>query len=189
MSLATFGTLEDLLLKISSKTRKTYGGCFEVCAQFLFPSKTRSTVAESVASRSFYSLSTITESVANRPLPGFRHQQFRSRHRADDACGFPQTQITQIVGSENLKILAQSFSDVRKMKISSVTKWPGESQMNPIPPCHTEDGGSFSFFLTGEMLELVLPAKTFTTGPEDLLKKCHCLYCLTCRKETSMKSR
>ena len=52
LSLATFRMLEDLLLKISSKTKKPGGGSNEVSAQFPCPSKTGSTVGESVASRS-----------------------------------------------------------------------------------------------------------------------------------------
>ena len=70
MPSAISGMLEDLLLKINSKTGRGGGG-EDVCLQSPFPSKYGSTVAESVASRSLYSLPTITESIAISPLTDF----------------------------------------------------------------------------------------------------------------------
>ena len=66
--LATFGLLEDLMLKINPKVGRGVGGGEGVSLQSRFPSKAGSTVAESVASRCFYSLPTITESVASNDL-------------------------------------------------------------------------------------------------------------------------
>ena len=88
VSLANYGMLEDFLRKISSKFGRAGGGGEGVSPQSPFPSKAGSTIGESVASRSFYSLPTITESVASNPLPVFQHQQPCSSHQADDALGF-----------------------------------------------------------------------------------------------------
>ena len=46
VSLATFGMLEDLLLKINSKVGGGGGGSESGCLQSPFPSKAGSTVAE-----------------------------------------------------------------------------------------------------------------------------------------------
>ena len=59
VSLATFGMLEDVLLKIGGKTERNVGE--KGSGQSVSLSRSGFTVMESVASRSFYSLSTITE--------------------------------------------------------------------------------------------------------------------------------
>ena len=94
VSLAYFGMPEDLLLNISSGTRKLGGVSSEVGAQSPFPSKTESTVAESGASRHFYSLPTITESVASISSADFHYQQSCSSRQADDVSSFWSTQVT-----------------------------------------------------------------------------------------------
>ena len=58
VSLATFGMLEDVLLKIGAKTGWNVGE--KGSGQSVSFSRSGSTVIESVASRSFYSLPTIT---------------------------------------------------------------------------------------------------------------------------------
>ena len=68
-SLATFEMLEDVLLKNNSKRRKSEDGSGEGLAQSPFLSKIGSTAAESLASCSFCSFPTITESVAGNPIP------------------------------------------------------------------------------------------------------------------------
>ena len=67
--LATLGMLEDLLLKISSQGRKSDGRSGEGIVQSPFFGRAGSTVAESIAFRSFYSLPTKTESVASNLIP------------------------------------------------------------------------------------------------------------------------
>ena len=60
VSLATFGMLEGVLVKIGGKAEKNVGG--KSSGQSGSISRAGSTVVESVATRSFYSLPTITES-------------------------------------------------------------------------------------------------------------------------------
>ena len=73
VSLATFGMLEDVLLKIGGKAGKHVGE--KNSGQSGSNSRAGSTVAESVASRSFYSLLTITEFFGSDPSAGYLTQQ------------------------------------------------------------------------------------------------------------------
>ena len=68
VSLATFGKLEDVLLKIGGKTGRNVDD--KGSGQSPSLSRAGSTVMESVASRSFYSLPTITESFGSDPSVG-----------------------------------------------------------------------------------------------------------------------
>ena len=68
VSIATFGMLEDVLLKIGGKAGRNVGG--KGSGQSPSFSRAGSTVIENVASRSFYSLPTITESFGSDPSAG-----------------------------------------------------------------------------------------------------------------------
>ena len=68
VSLATFGMLEDVVLKIVGKAGKHVGD--KSSGQSGSISRAGSTVVESVASRSFHSLPTITESFGSDPSAG-----------------------------------------------------------------------------------------------------------------------
>ena len=63
--LATFGMLEDLLMKTISKNGRTGGASENISMQSPFLSRAVSTIAESVAPRFFQSLPTIIESIAS----------------------------------------------------------------------------------------------------------------------------
>ena len=71
--LATFGMLEDVLLKIGKNTGRNVGE--KGSGRSVSLSRSGSTVMESVASRSFYSLPTITESFDSDRLAGDLSQQ------------------------------------------------------------------------------------------------------------------
>ena len=71
--LATFGMLEDVLLKIGGKTGRNVGE--KGSGQSASLSRPGSTVMKSVASRSFYSLPTIMESFDSDRLVGDLSQQ------------------------------------------------------------------------------------------------------------------
>ena len=73
VSFATFAMLEDVLLKIGEKTGRKVGE--KGSGQSASLSRSGSTVMESVASRSFYSLPTITESFGSDRLVGDLAQQ------------------------------------------------------------------------------------------------------------------
>ena len=179
---ATFGMLEDVLLKISRKTERNVGE--KGSRKSVLLSRSGSTVMESVASRSFYSLPTITESFDSDRLAGDLSQQPCSSRQADAALDFSRTEVTEINDTDSLKTLGQIRSDARKKGESY--RWSREGRPNPISPTGSDGGG---YVFTEEMLEIAPFAKIFATGPENPLKNRHCFYCMICRRNVSMKSR
>ena len=182
VSLATFGMLEDVLLKIGGKTGRNVGE--QGSGRSASGRGSRSTVMDSVASRSFYSLPTITESSGSDRLVGDLSQQPCSSRQADAALGFSRTEVNEFNDTDSLKTLGQIRSDVRKK--GELYKWSREGRPNPIAPSGSDGGG---YFFTEEMLELAPFAKVFATGPENPLKNRHCFYCMLCRRNVSMRSR
>ena len=182
VSLVTFGMLEDVLLKIGGKTGRNVGekGSEPSASR----SRSGSTVMESVASRSFYSLPTITESFDSDRLVGDLSQQPCSSRQADAALGFSRTEVNEFNDTDSLKTLGQIRSDARKK--CEMYKWSREGRPNPISPSGSDGGG---YVFTEEMLELAPFAEIFATGPENPLKNRHCFYCMLCRRNVSMRSR
>ena len=182
VSLATFGMLEDVLLKIGGKTGRNVGE--KGSGKSVSLSRSGSTVMESVASRSFYSLPTITESFESDRLAIDLSQQPCSSRQADAALDFSRTEVTEINDTDSLKTLGQIRSDARKK--CELNKWSREGRPNPISPSGLDGGG---YVFTEEMLEIAPFAIIFATGPENPLKNRNCFYCMICRRNVSMKSR
>ena len=180
--LTTFGMLEDVLLKIGGKSGRSVGEKGSGRSASL--GRSGSTVMESVASRSFYSLPTITESFDSDRLVGDPSQQPCSSRQADAALGFSRTEMTEINDTDNLKTLGQIRSGARKK--CELYRWSREGRPSPISPSGSDGGG---YVFTEEMLEVAPFAKIFATGPENPLKNRHCVYCMLCRRNVSMKSR
>ena len=168
---ATFGMLEDVFLKIGGKTGRNVGE--KGSGQSVSLSRSGSTVMESVASRSIYSLPTITESFDSDRVAGDLSQQPCSSRQADAALGFSQTEVTEINDADSLKTLGQIRTDARKK--CKLYRWSREGRPNPISPSGSDGGG---YVFTEEMLEIAPFAKIFATGPENLLKNRHCFYCM-----------
>ena len=181
-SVATFGMLEDVLLKIGGKTGRNIGE--RGSGQSASPGRSGSTVMESVASRSFYSLPTFTESFDSDHLAGDFSQQPCSSRQADAALDFSRTEVTEINDTDSLKTLGQIRSDARKK--SELYKWSREVRPNPISPSGSDGGG---YVFTEEMLEIAPFAKIFATGHKNPLKNRYCFYCMICRRNVSMKFR
>ena len=181
VSLATFGMLEDVLLKIGRKTGRNVRE--KGSGRSVSLSRSGSTVMESVASRSFYSLPTITESFDSDLLACDLPQQPCSGRQADAALDFSRTEVTEINDTDSLKTLEQIRSDARKRV--ELYRWSREGRPNPILPSGSDGGG---YVFTEEMLEIAPFAKIFATGPENPLKKWHCFYCMICGRNVSMKS-
>ena len=137
VSLATFGMLDDVLLKIGRKPGRNDGD--RGSGQSFSFSGAGSTFFESVASRSFYSLPTITKSFGtDRSVVDFLQQPCSSR-QADAALGFSQPQVTYIDGPDSLKTLGQVCSDARKK--GNLYKRSREGRPNTISPSGSDDGG------------------------------------------------
>ena len=182
VSLATFGMLEDVLLKIGGKTGRSNGERGSGHSASL--GRSGSTVVESMASRSFHFLPTNTESFDSDRLVGDLKQQPCSSRQADAAIDFSRTEVTEINDTDSLKTLGQILSDVRKK--GELYKWSREGRPNPISPSGSDGGG---YVFTEEMQEIAPSAKIFATGPENSLKNRHCFYCMICRRNVSMKSQ
>ena len=180
VSLAPFGMLEDVLLKTGGKTGRNVGE--KGIGKSVSLSRSGSTVMESVASRSFYSLRTITESFDSDRLAGDLSQQ--PCRQADAALDFSRTEVTEINDTDSLKTLGQIRCDAPKK--CELYRWSREGRPNPISPSGLDGGG---YVFTEEMLEISPFAKTFATGPENPLKNRHCFYCKICWRNESMKSR
>ena len=174
--------LEDGLLKIGGKTGRSVGE--RGSGQSASLGRSRSTVVESMASRSFYSLPTITESFDSDRLVGALTQQPCSSRQADAALDFSRKEVTEITDTNSLKTLGQGLSDARKK--GELYRWSREGRPNPISPSGSDGGG---YVFTEDMLEIAPFAKIFATGPKNPLKNLHCFYCLICRRNVSMKSR
>ena len=149
-------------------------------------SRAGSTLVDSIASRSVYSLPTITESNgSNSSTDTFAGQTCFSR-QAEEVLGFSETQVTDIAGSDSVKTLGQIRTDVRRRKIGSIYKWPKQGQPNALPPSGSDERG---FVFMEEMLALAPFAMVFATGPEDPLRNRHCSFCKNCTRNVSMKSK
>ena len=169
VSLATFGMLKDVLLKIGEKAGRNVGD--KSSGQSGSFSRAKSTVVESVASRSFYSLTTITESFGSDRSAGGVTQQPCSSRQADAALDFFRTEVTEINDTDSLKTIGQIRSDA--LKKGSLYKWSREGRPNPIWPSGSDGGG---YVFTEEMLEIAPFAKVFATGPKYPLKNRHCFF-------------
>ena len=167
VSLATFGMLEDVLLKIGGKSGRNVGE--KGSGKSVSLSRSGSTVMESVASRSFYPLPTITESFDSDRLAGDPSQQPCSSRQAHAALGFSRTEVTDINDTDSLKTLGQIRSDVRKK--GDLYRWSRKGRPKPVSPSGSDVGG---YVFTEEMLEVAPFAKIFATGPENPLKNRHC---------------
>ena len=137
VSLATFGMLEDVLLKIGGKTGRSVGE--RGSGQSAKLGRSGSTVMEPMASRSFNSLPTITESSDSDPLVGDLTQQPCSSRQADVALDFSRTEVTEINDTDSLKTLGQIRSDARKK--GELYRWSREGRPNPISPKRSDGGG------------------------------------------------
>ena len=112
VSSATFGMLEDVLLENGGKTGRNVGE--RGSGQSVSHSRSGSTVMESVASRSFYFLPTITESFDSDRFVGSLSQQPCSSREADAVLGFSRTEVNEFKDTDSLKTLGQIRSDARK---------------------------------------------------------------------------
>ena len=160
VSLATFGMLEDVLLKIGGNTGRSVGE--RGSGQSAALGSSGSTVVESMALRSFYSLPTITESFDSDRLVGDLTQQPCSSRQADAALDFSRTEVTEIIDTDSLKTLGQIRSEARKK--GELYRWSREGQPNPMLASGSDSGG---YVFTEEMLEIAPFAKNFATGPEN----------------------
>ena len=144
-------------------------------------------MGDSVASRSAYSLPTIT-GIEGRDviMGGGVAEEPCSKRQADARLGMGG-ESSERPGTDSLKTLQQmKSSPKKKKKMSQSCKWSREGRLNPLLPSGDDKGG---YVFTEKMLELALFAKMFATGPEDPLENKYCFYCMLCRRNISMRTR
>ena len=181
VSLASFGMLEDLLLKANLIGRRGGGG--KTSSKSTFSSCAGTSVGDSVASRSVYSLPTITESMRSEEV-AMGSQEPCSSRQADEALSSVPI-VCDKSGTDSLQTLKGIKIELVK-KSNSPFRWSRKRRPNPLPRCGEESGG---YVFTEEMLALASFAKVFATGPEEPLKNRHCFFCMLCKKNISMESR
>ena len=181
VSLASFGMLEDLLLKANLIVRVGGGG--RASSRSAFSSCAGTSIGDSVGSRSVYSLPTITESAQSEDVAMGSEEPCSSR-QADEALSSVPI-VYNKSGSDSLKTLKEIRTELVK-KTNNLFRWSRKGRPNPLPKCGEEIG---VFVFTEEMLAVAHFAKVFATGPEDPLKNRHCFFCMLCKKNVSMKSR
>ena len=181
MSLASFGMLEDLVFNANLIGRVGGGG--KASNRSAFSSCAGTSVGDSLASRSVYSLPTITESAESDQVTTGSQEPFSSR-QADEALSSMPI-VHDESGTDSLKTLKERKTESVK-KANNPFRWSRKSCPNPFPKCGEESGG---YVFTEEMLVLAHFAKVFATGPEDPLKNRHCFFCMLCQKNISMESR
>ena len=184
VSLASYSMLDDLLLKarggsgVHPATSRYHAG------RSPFPSVAGSSIGDSVASRSIYSLPTITETEVTTVIVSGDSVEEPCSSRQADARLAMGTESSEKPGTESLKTLQQIKSSQKKKWRSC--KWSRESRLNPLLPSGDDKGG---YVFTEDMLELAPFAKVFATGPEDPLENKSCSYCMLCRRYISMRTR
>ena len=139
VSLATFGMLEDVLLKIGGKGGR--GGGDRSSGQLPLISRAGSTVVENIASRSIYCLPTVTESASSNPSADVTDQQPCSSRQTDEIISFSETEVTDNAESVSLKTLGQIHYDIRRMKSGNLYKWSKEGRPNPLRPTGSNEEG------------------------------------------------
>ena len=158
VSLASFGLPEDLLLKPNLIGR--VGGGKKASSRSAFSSCAGTSVGDSVASRSVYSLPTITESTKSEQVEmGFLEP--RSSCQADETLSSVPV-VHDKSGTDSLKTLKELKTKLAK-KTNNQFRWSRKGRPNPLPKFGEEFGG---YLFTEEILALAPSAKTFATGPE-----------------------
>ena len=185
VSLASYGMLENLL----QKTRG--GGGFQPVGsrhsiwRSPFPSVAGSSWGDSIASKTKYSLPTVTEIDVSNVVGGGEVLQEPCSSKQADA-RLAANVGGEKPGSDSLKTLQEIKRSEKKKRQSKMWKWSREGRQNPLLPAGDDKGG---YVFTEEMLELAPFARVFPTGPDDPLKNRHSFYCMLCKKNISMRTR
>ena len=181
VSLASFEMLGDRLLKTNVIGR--VGGRRKASSRSAFSSCAGTSVGDSVASRSVYSLPTITESTKSEQVAMGSLEPCSSRQVDEALSSVPVVHDNS--GTDSLKTLKEIKTDLAE-KANNPFRWSKKGRLNPLPKCGEESGG---YVFTEEILALATFSKLFATGLEDPLKNKHCFFCMLGTKNISMESR
>ena len=114
VSLASFGMLEDLLLKANLIGRGGGGGGGKASIRSALSSCAGTSVGDSVASRSVYSLPTITESTESEQVTMGSQEPCSSRQADKALCSVPV--VNDKSGTDSLKTLKEIKTELMKKR-------------------------------------------------------------------------
>ena len=186
VSLASYGMLEDLLLKARVGGGVQPVGSRNSIGRSPFPSVAGPSWGDSIASKTNYSLPTVTETDVSNVVDGGELLQVPCSCKQADARLAAGHVSAEKPGSDSLKNLHEIKRSEKKKRQSKMWKWSREGRQNPLLPAGDEKGG---YVFTEEMLELAPFAKVFATGPDDPLKNGYSFYCMLCKRNISMRTR
>ena len=186
VSLASYGMLEDLLLKT-----RVGGGVQPVVSRhsigrFPFPRVAGSSWGDIIASRTHYLLPTVKETDVGNVVGGGEFLQEPCSSREADARLVAEHFGGEKPGSDSLKTLQEFKRGEKKKRQSKMWKWSREGRQNPLLPAGDDKGG---YVFTEEMLQLAPFAKVFATRPDDPLNNRYSFYCMLCKRNFSMRTR
>ena len=142
VSLASYGMLEDLLLKARIGGVGPAVGLRHSVGKSPFPSVAGSSWGESVASMTNYSLPTVTEvDVGNVVATDVTLEEPCSSRRADARLTAGHGSVEE-PGSDSLKTL-QEIKRNEKRKQAKMWKWSREGRQNPLLPAGNDKGCLF----------------------------------------------
>ena len=185
VSLASYSMLEDLLLKARGGSEGYPVTSHYPVGMSPFPSVAGPSVGNSVASRSAFSLPSITETDGTDVIVGGAVVEEPCSSTQADARLAMAIEGIEGPATDSLKTL-QEIRSTQKKKKSRSCKWSREGRLNQLLPSGDDKGG---YVFTVETLELAHFAKVYGTGPEDPLENKYCFYCMLCRRNNSMKTR
>ena len=186
VSLASYGMLEDLLLKARVGGGVQPVGSRHSIGRSPFLSVAGSSWGDSIASRTNYSLPTVTETDVSNVVDGGELLQEPCSSKQADARLAAEHVGSQKPGGDSLKTLGEIKRGEKKNRQSKMWKWSTEGRQNPLLPAGDDKGG---YVFTEEMLELAPFAKVFATGPDDPLNNRYSFYCMLCIRNISMRTR
>ena len=185
VSLASYRMLEDLLLNARGGSGFQSVGSRHSIGRSPFPSVAGSSWGDSIASRTNYSLPTITETDVSNVLGRGEVLQGPCSSKQADA-RLAANVGGEKPGSDNLKTSKEIKHSEKKNRQSKMWKWSREGRQNPLLPASDDKGG---YVFTEEMLELAPFAKVFATGSDDPLNNRYSFYCMSCKRNISMRTR
>jgi len=142
VSLASYGMLEDLLLKARIGGVDPPVGSRHSIGRSPFPSVAGSGWGESVASRTNYSLPTVTETGNSNVVAGGGPLQGPCSSRQADAPLAAEHVGGEYAGSDSLKTLQEiKRGEKKKKRQSRMWKWSGKVRQNPLLPAGDDKGG------------------------------------------------
>ena len=177
VSVASDSMLEDLLLKAGEGSRAYPVTSRYPAGRSIFPRVVGSSMGDSVASRSDYSLPTITETEGTDVIVSGDVVEIPCSSRQADARLAMGSDGSEKPGTDILETLQQIKASQKKKKKSRSCKWSGKSPVVIIRAVMRSRRRCYSSLLSSKRSQLVLKIRKY------------CVYCMLCRRNNSIRTR